>query len=138
MRTDPKKHLWRVGYSRFPKDEKSGYKHNCLVNVAASTIQEAMKVVSDRYPDAAVWSVNHQGMLWGVGGEAVNTHVDQSPEFKPGRAGAGLDELEAALQVLILHSERDGGYSPYYGQWQDILHGLGRLIAAKRRASSNT
>lgn len=53
------------------------------------------------------------------------------------RSGAGLDELEAALQVLIYHAGRDGGYSPYYGQWQDILHGLGRLIASKRRDSSN-
>lgn len=53
------------------------------------------------------------------------------------RSGAGLDELEAALQVLVRHAGRDGGYSPYYDQWQSVLHGLGRLIASKRRDSSN-
>lgn len=56
---------------------------------------------------------------------------------RPREAGAGLDELEAALQVLVRHAGRDGGYSPYYGQWQDILHGLGRLIASKRRDLPN-
>lgn len=56
---------------------------------------------------------------------------------QPREAGAGLDELEAALRVLVCHAGRDGGYSPYYEQWQDILHGLGRLISAKRRDSSN-
>ena len=49
----------------------------------------------------------------------------------------GLEELEAALRVLMHHAGRDGGYSPYYDRWQTILHGLGQLIASKRRDSSN-
>lgn len=72
-----------------------------------------------------------------IGVFATMPDGERRHERYPSRSGAGLDELEAALQVLIYHAERDGGYSPYYDQWQDILHGLGRLIALKRRDSSN-
>jgi hypothetical protein len=70
---------WSASVTLPPKDGRNRWALNKRLDVVARTIEEAIALVTERYPDGAVYAVNHKG---GGTDELWIWH----PEFRPDNA----------------------------------------------------
>ena len=53
--------FWQIFITLPPVEGEGRWKQNKTLGVVASTMQEAIAIVSDAYPGATFWTIQHRG-----------------------------------------------------------------------------
>lgn len=54
-------HLWTVRFNS--RDGTGSFTDQHSVNVSAKTVEDSIKKIRDKYPNAKILSVNHKGLI---------------------------------------------------------------------------